>query len=77
MINLFLILGNALIILISTYTALIYGIRIGKAMQKDIPPVPIEPVKKAVKRTFSLIKDLRRAYIQKTESKKEEGSMFD
>ena len=77
MINLFLILGNALILLISTYTALIYGIRLGKAMQKDIPPVPIEPVKKAFKRTFSLIKDLRRAYIQKMESKKEEGSMFD
>jgi hypothetical protein len=77
MINLFLILGNALILLISTYTALIYGIRLGKTMQKDIPPVPIEPVKKAIKRTFSLVKDLKRVYMQKTEPKKEEGSMFD
>jgi len=70
MINLLLILAIALILLISTYTALIYGIRLGKAMQKDIPPVPIEPVVSAVKRAYKLIKSKgHKSYLQKKSPK--------
>lgn len=66
MINLFLILTIALILLLSTYTALIYGIRLGKAMQKDIPPVPIEPAVNAVKRAYNLIRSkVHKSYLQK------------
>jgi len=66
MINLLLIITIALILLISTYTALIYGIRLGKAMQKDIPPVPVEPVANAVRKVFKLIKDkTHKSYLQK------------
>ena len=74
MINLFLIIGIALILLISNYTAIIYGIRIGKAMQKDIPPVPIEPVVNAVKNGYKLIKDkASKSYLQKKAPKQEEN----
>jgi hypothetical protein len=74
MINLLLILGIALILLISTYIALIYGIRLGKAMQKDIPPVPIEPVKETVKKAYKVIKDkTKKSYIQKKAPKQEES----
>jgi hypothetical protein len=74
MINLFIIISIALILLISNYTALIYGIRIGKAMQNDIPPVPIEPVKKAVKSVHKLIKDWpAKSYLWKKEPKQEEN----
>lgn len=77
MINLFLIIGIALIILISNYTALIYGIRLGKTMQKDIPPVPIEPVTNVMKKVAKLIKDTsEKTYIQK-KPKKEEESFWD
>jgi hypothetical protein len=58
-----------ILILILPYTCLIlnWGIRIGKALQKDIPPVPLaEPVQKATeivkkigKRTVRLVSDIK------------------
>ena len=72
MINLFLILGITLILLFSTYAALIYGIRIGKAMQHDIPPVPIEPVVKAFKNVYKLIKSkAHKSYYEKKAPKQD------
>ena len=72
MINLFLILAIALILLISNYIALIYGIRLGKAMQKDIPPVPIEPAVKAVKRAYNAVKSKKhKSYYQKKPPKQD------
>jgi len=66
MINLFLIIGITLILILSNYTALIYGIRLGKAMQKDIPPSPIIPVVKAFKKAYKVIKSkVHKSYYQK------------
>lgn len=74
MINLYLILAIAILLLISNYIAFIYGVRIGKAMQKDIPHVPIEPVKNAAKSAYKLIKDWpKKSYLQKKAPKEEEN----
>jgi len=62
-----------LTILISNYISFIYGVRIGKAMQKDIPPVPIEPIINAAKRAIKLIKDWPvKKYFQKKPFKQDE-----
>jgi len=75
MINLFLIIGIALILLLSNYTALIYGIRLGKAMQHDIPPVPIESAVNAFKGAYKLIKGkVHKSYYEKKAPKQDDGS---
>ena len=72
MINLLFTLTIALVLILSNYTALIYGIRLGKAMQKDIPPVPIEPAVKAVKRAYNAIKSKKhKSYYQKKAPKQD------
>jgi len=44
-------IGLILVFVISNYVAFGYGLRIGKAMQKEIPPPPIaEPVKKVAEK---------------------------
>jgi beta-lactam-binding protein with PASTA domain len=73
MINLFLIIGIALLIIITNYIALIYGMRLGKAMQKDIPPVPVEPVANAAKKVYKRMRGWPvKSYYQKKEPKGEE-----
>lgn len=84
MINLFLIICIALLLLLSNYTAFGYGVRIGKAMQKDIPPVPLaEPTKevarvirKAGKRVFKLVPNINELKALKKVDK-EEINIFD
>lgn len=78
MIDLFLILGIALMLIITNYIALIYGIHIGKAMQKDIPPVPIvTTLKKAALVSYKLIKNWpKKVYLQK-KARKEENNIWD
>ena len=72
MINLFLIISIALVLILSNYIALIYGMRLGKAMQKDIPPVPIEPAVKAVKRAYNAVKSKKhKSYYQKKAPKQD------
>ena len=72
MINLFLLLGIAIILAASTYTALIYGIRLGKAMQKDIPTLPFEPVTNTVKKVYRAVKSkVHKRYKERKEYKKE------
>lgn len=74
MTELFLILGIALILIITNYTAFIYGVRIGKSMQKDIPPVPIEPVARAAKKAYTVVNEkIHKSYIQKKEVKKDDN----
>jgi beta-lactam-binding protein with PASTA domain len=62
-----------LFFIFSNYISLIYGIRLGKAMQKDIPKVPVEPVVQAAKKAkkaVKLIKDWpKKSYLQKKEPK--------
>lgn len=72
------ILLMILILLLSNYTALIYGLRLGKAMQKDIPPAPIvTTVKKAALVSYKLIKNWpKKSYLQK-KAKKEEDNFWD
>ena len=72
MINLLFTLTIAVVIIISNYIALIYGMRLGKAMQKDIPPVPIEPAVKAVKRAYNAVKSKKhKSYYQKKAPKQD------
>jgi len=64
MINLYFIAAICLILLIifliSNYTALTYGVRLGKAMRKDVPPAPtVEPIKKAAKKVNEGTKNLK------------------
>jgi hypothetical protein len=75
MINLFLILGITLILILSNYTALIYGIRLGKAMQRDIPPSPIQPAVEAVKKAYRAVKSkTHKSYYQKKAPKQDDGT---
>ncbi|MEN6313242.1 MAG: hypothetical protein ABFD25_03220 [Clostridiaceae bacterium] len=67
-----------ILFLLSNYIAIVYGIRLGKAMQKDIPPVPIEPVTNAVKRAYKAIKSkTHKSYLQKKAEKKPPESIWD
>jgi hypothetical protein len=77
MINLILILTIALILLTSNYAALHYGIQLGKAMQKDIPPSPVQNASKGIKRTFATIRDTKKSYMQKKQPDKEESGPYD
>lgn len=66
-----------LLTVINTYISLIYGVRLGKAMQKDIPRLPIEPVKEAAKKAFKLIKDRpKKSYLQKRDRRESEPDLF-
>lgn len=84
MINLYLIITLAIILPFVTFLSLNYGIRIGKSMQKDIPPVPLaEPVQKAAgivkkigKRTIRLVSDIKELKALK-KGEKEEPNIFD
>jgi hypothetical protein len=78
MINLYTTLGIAILLIITNYLAFGYGIRIGKAMQKDIPLAPlVEPVKKAARGAFKLAKNIKnKSYVQK-KADKEEFGIFD
>jgi len=78
MFNILAIISVAVVMLISNYIAFGYGMRIGKAMQKEIPEAPlVEPVKKTGKKLLSLAIDLKKkSYIQK-KAVKEEFSIFD
>lgn len=83
MINLY-FLSFAILLLISNYLSFGYGVRIGKAMQKDIPPVPLaEPAKevarvirKAGKRVFKLVPNINELKALK-KVEKEEINIFD
>lgn len=74
----------AIILFADTILMLSWGIRIGKALQKDIPPVPLaEPVEKAVgivkkigKRTVRLVSDIKELKALK-KGEKEEVNVFD
>ena len=47
--------------------------RLGKAMQKDIPPVPVEPVVNAAKKAYKRMRGWPvKSYYQKKEPKGEE-----
>lgn len=82
MINLYLIIALAFY-LVSIFLSLNYGIRIGKAMQKEIPPVPLaEPagkvagiVKKIGKRTVRLVNNIQE--LKATKKEKQETNVFD
>jgi hypothetical protein len=84
MINPLYILALILLLLISHALMLNWGIRLGKAMQKDIPPVPLaEPVKEAAevlkkigKRTVRLVSNIKELKAVK-KGEKEETSIFD
>jgi hypothetical protein len=78
MINLLTALAITLAFLLSNYLALGYGLRIGKALQKDIPPAPlVEPVKRAVTVGVKLAKTVKgKKYLQK-KAEKEEVGIFD
>lgn len=78
MINLITIIATVIILLISNYTAFGYGVRIGKAMQKEIPDPPlVEPARKFGKKLLKLAKpDKIKSYYMKKEDKEEIG-MFD
>lgn len=65
----------AFVVLATNYIALIYGLKLGKSMQKDIPEQPFKPVVNAVAKGFKLIRE-KKSYIKKKE-KKEEVSIFD
>jgi hypothetical protein len=80
------ILSITIIFLISNYLSFGYGLRLGKAMQKDIPPVPLaEPVKQTAKaitklgkKTVKLVRDVSELKAVKRQKKDlEEHSMFD
>jgi hypothetical protein len=72
MINLLFILTIALTLIISNYIALIYGIRLGKALVRDIPPVPIEPAVKVAKRAYNAIRSKKhKSYYQKKPPKQD------
>lgn len=75
MINLWLVLGITLFIITTNYAALIYGIRLGKAMQKDIPASPAKPVAEAIKKAFKLIRDRpHKSYFQKKAPKQDDDT---
>ena len=84
MINLYLIITLAIILPFVTFLSLNYGIRIGKSMQKDIPPVPLaEPVEKAVgivkkigNRTVRLVSNIKELKALR-KGEKEETSIYD
>jgi len=84
MINLYLIITLAIILPFVTFLSLNYGIRLGKAMQKDIPSVPLaEPakkvsgiVKKIGNRTVRLVSDIKELKALK-KGVKEETSVYD
>jgi hypothetical protein len=88
MINIYLIFASVVVILIYTVLILSYGIRIGRAMQKDIPPVPLAvPVEKVTqkvadvarkggKKVFRLITNIKEAKAFHKEEKKS-GSVWD
>jgi hypothetical protein len=84
MINPLYILAFILLLLASNCFFLIYGLRLGKAMQKDVPTTPLtEPVKEAVgvlkkigKRTVRLVSDMKELKALK-KGEKEETSVFD
>jgi hypothetical protein len=69
----------AIILFANTLLMLSWGIRIGKALQKDIPPVPLaEPVQKATeivkkigKRTVRLVSDIKELKALKKGEKEE------
>jgi hypothetical protein len=65
----------AVIFLTSNYISLIYGLKLGKSMQKDIPDPPLKQTVEAVKRHFRVRKE-NKSYIKRKE-KKEETSVFD
>jgi hypothetical protein len=80
------LISTIIIFLISNYLSFGYGLRVGKAMQKDIPPVPLaEPVKQTVraitklsKKTVKLVRDVSELKAVKRQKKEhEEHSMFD
>jgi hypothetical protein len=73
--DLLLFLAYAVVLIVTNYIAFGYGVRIGKAMQSDIPPPPLEePIKKI---RFKLATGLgSKVYIQKKEPREELG-MFD
>jgi hypothetical protein len=74
MINVWFALAIALTVIITNYIALIYGIRLGKAMQKDVPESPAAPVSKAAKGVFKLIRDkVQKSYLQKKADKEDEN----
>jgi hypothetical protein len=75
-----------IIFLISNYLSFGYGMRVGKAMQKDIPPVPLaEPIKQTAKaisklgkKTVKLVRDVNELKaVKRSKKEPEEHSMFD
>jgi hypothetical protein len=74
MINPLYILAFILLLLASNCFFLIYGLRLGKAMQKDIPESQAAPVTKAAKGVFRLIRDkVHKSYLQKKADKEDEN----
>lgn len=72
MINVLIFLILAIALLVNTIIMLQWGIRIGKAMQKDVPENPMQPVVNAVKKGFKLVRDReKKSYLQKKGDKKE------
>jgi hypothetical protein len=79
----YLFLLFAIILFADTVLMLNWGIRIGKALQKEPPPVPlakpaekaVETVRKAGKRVVGLVKDAKELKAVKKE--REERGMFD
>lgn len=86
MINTYISLSLAFALLLSNYLSFGYGLRLGKALQKDIPPVPLAvPAEKTVKaiaklgkRTVRLVKDISELKAVKRKKREaEETSIFD
>jgi hypothetical protein len=80
------LISIAIIFLISNYLSFGYGLRLGKALQKDIPPVPLaEPVKQTAKaitklgkKTVKLVRDVSELKaVKRSKKEPEEHSMFD
>jgi hypothetical protein len=70
--SILLIIVILLTFIVSNYISLIYGLRLGKALQKDIPSIPVEPIVKASKKIARLARDkCKKQYVQKKESKEE------
>lgn len=80
--NLYIITVTAfalIVFLISNYVSFGYGVRIGKAMQKDIPPAPlVEPVKKVTKHAIKLVRDFKgKSFLVKKPAEREKETIWD
>jgi hypothetical protein len=77
MINTFLAVAVYLVLIATHLLFLVYGLRLGKAMQKDIPPIPVvETVKKVYKRV-KMPAEPKEPKVKPTPDKNEPTGLYD